>query len=179
MNEPAHADLTFREVQSFRQSRLFVPVVLFALSGGVFFCYGMYQQYVIGIPFGSNPLSDTWLAVAGTAITGLLVGIVGLAATVKLVTEVRADGLHIRFRGLWVNRTIGYNEITLCEARTYRPIMEYGGWGVRWTFHKGKAYNVRGNRGVQLVLANGKFLLIGSQQADELAAAINARRETY
>jgi hypothetical protein len=37
---------------------------------------------------------------------------------------------------------------------------------------KGWAYNVRGNRGVQLELANGKRILIGSQRAEELAGAI-------
>jgi hypothetical protein len=36
------------------------------------------------------------------------------------------------------------------------------------------AYNVSGNRGVQLELVSGKRILIGSQQAEELAAAIEA-----
>ncbi|MHC4643443.1 MAG: hypothetical protein ACYS32_17515, partial [Planctomycetota bacterium] len=57
--------------------------------------------------------------------------------------------------------------------RTYKPILEYGGWGIRCSFTgKGKAYNVSGNKGVQLVFTNGKKLLIGSQQPDDLAAAI-------
>jgi hypothetical protein len=34
------------------------------------------------------------------------------------------------------------------------------------------AYNVRGDRGVQLVLRDGRRVLIGSQRADELAKAI-------
>ncbi len=36
----------------------------------------------------------------------------------------------------------------------------------------GKAYNVSGNRGVQLKLSSGKGLLIGSQRPEELAQAI-------
>jgi hypothetical protein len=36
----------------------------------------------------------------------------------------------------------------------------------------GLAYNVSGNRGVQLELVNGKSILIGSQRAGELALAI-------
>jgi hypothetical protein len=34
------------------------------------------------------------------------------------------------------------------------------------------AYNVSGKEGVQLELANGKRILIGSQRAEELARAI-------
>ena len=59
------------------------------------------------------------------------------------------------------------------EVRTYRPIREYGGYGIRYS-SKGKAYNVSGDRGVQIELLNGERLLIGSQRADELWRAIQA-----
>jgi hypothetical protein len=64
-------------------------------------------------------------------------------------------------------------EIVHRETRTYWPILEYGGWGISYSFFgKGWAYNVNGNRGGQLELANGKRILIGSQRAEELARAI-------
>ena len=37
---------------------------------------------------------------------------------------------------------------------------------------RGRAYNVSGDRGVELTLANGKRVLIGSQRSEELAEAI-------
>mgnify|MGYP001089165244 CR=1 FL=1 len=37
------------------------------------------------------------------------------------------------------------------------------------------AYNVSGDRGVQIELLNGKRLLIGSQQAEELLRAIQVK----
>jgi len=48
--------------------------------------------------------------------------------------------------------------------------------GFRCGFRKGsgKAYNMKGNQGAQLVFKNGKRLLIGSQKPDELAEAINS-----
>jgi hypothetical protein len=49
--------------------------------------------------------------------------------------------------------------------------MEYGGWGIKYG-KMGKAYNVSGNRGVQLEFTDGKRLLIGSQ------INIKERRET-
>jgi hypothetical protein len=63
-------------------------------------------------------------------------------------------------------------QIKKYEARTYSPLGEYGGWGIRYGF-EGKAYNVSGNRGVQLELVNGKRLLIGSQSPEELVKAID------
>ncbi len=68
-------------------------------------------------------------------------------------------------------------DIGSCEPRTYRPLREYGGWGVRWAGKRGTAWNAHGNRGAQLVLCDGKRLLIGSQRAEELAAAIERARE--
>ncbi len=35
-------------------------------------------------------------------------------------------------------------------ARKYRPIREYGGWGIRYGWN-GRAYSTSGNEGVQLV----------------------------
>jgi hypothetical protein len=54
-------------------------------------------------------------------------------------------------------------------------LLEYGGWGVRCG-RGGSVFNVSGNRGVQLEFTDGRRLLIGSQQADELAASINELR---
>ncbi len=92
----------------------------------------------------------------------------------RLETRVDATEIRLRFFPL-TRRTIPLAAIQSCEARTYRPIREYGGWGIRWGF-SGMAYNVSGDRGVQLVLKDGKRILIGSQRADELATMINEAR---
>jgi hypothetical protein len=90
-----------------------------------------------------------------------------------LTVEVRRDALYYRFFPFHRSfHRIDYVDIESCEARTYRPIREYGGWGIRLS-SRGKAYNVKGDRGVQLVFTDGRRLLFGSQRADELASAIN------
>jgi hypothetical protein len=60
------------------------------------------------------------------------------------------------------------------EALTYRPIKDFGGWGVRWAA-RGIVYNARGKRGVRMVLASGERVLVGSQRAEDLARAIGER----
>lgn len=96
-----------------------------------------------------------------------------LFLSLRLTTELRRKELFIRFFPLhWRGKTIPLKEIASCEARVYRPLLEYGGWGIRWGI-SGKAYNVSGKQGVQLVLKDGKRLLIGSQRAEELSEAIH------
>lgn len=64
--------------------------------------------------------------------------------------------------------------IASAEVRQYRPLRDYGGWGIRLG-PAGTAWNAHGDQGVQLVLTSGKRVLIGSQQADELAREIQAQ----
>jgi hypothetical protein len=95
-----------------------------------------------------------------------------LVLALRLVTEVDEGGVRILLTPL-AHRRIRPDEIDAAYVRTYRPLWEYGGWGIRWGW-AGRAYNARGNRGVQLVLKDGARVLIGSQQPDELLSAIRA-----
>ncbi len=100
-----------------------------------------------------------------------IVAATALAARMGIVTQMTSEGLQVR---LWPFpfRTYAWSDIAKVEVRTYRPILEFGGWGLRWG-PSGKAYSAFGTEGVQLVLTNGKRVLIGSQRASELAAAMN------
>jgi hypothetical protein len=97
----------------------------------------------------------------------------------KLETEVRSDGLYIRFFPAHIHfKRFRVEDLSECYARKYKPLLEYGGWGIRCSLRKGKAYNVSGNKGVQLVFISGKQLLIGSQRAEELEEAIRSIMES-
>ncbi len=103
----------------------------------------------------------------------LPISITALIFLMKLQTTVKPDCIYIRFFPLRTKK-ISFDQIEQCYARKYKPILEYGGWGIRGSFSKGKAYNARGNKGVQLVLKNGKKILIGSQKHAQLAETVNA-----
>jgi hypothetical protein len=104
-------------------------------------------------------------------VLGLTLAVALLLYSMRLSVQVDAETVRIRFFPVW-KKTIPLGDIVRWEARTYRPILEYGGWGIRYMIGRGWAYNVRGNQGVQLELASGKRILIGSQRAEELARAI-------
>jgi len=48
---------------------------------------------------------------------------------------------------------------------------EFGGWGIRYGFES-KAYNVSGDKGVQIVLKNKRKVLFGSQNHKQLEKAM-------
>jgi len=156
----------FREVQRFRQP-WYWAIQIPALAA---LAYILFRQLVLRKPVGDHQASNTSLAIIAATIALFVVWFIKL----ELITEVRDDELTIRFRGLFVRRVIPLAEIMHFEARTYRPIREYGGWGVRWGAG-GMAYNVSGNRGVDLRLTDGKSLMIGSQRPEEFALALHTR----
>jgi len=95
----------------------------------------------------------------------------------RLTTEVRGGRLYIRFFPRHLSfRRIQLDDVARCDAVTYRPVRDYGGWGIKGG-RGSRAYNVSGNRGVRIDYADGTHLLIGSQRPDELAHAIRSLME--
>ena len=93
-----------------------------------------------------------------------------LFLTLKMRTRVDGAGVHIRTLYV-VRRSLPFADLESAEAVAYRPLRDYGGWGLRIS-PKGKAYNMRGSRGVQLKLKDGGNVLVGSQRSEELARII-------
>jgi hypothetical protein len=166
---------TFREEQ-----RIGRPWLVWLMGGilvgvGVLFAAGLYQQLVRGEPWGDRPMSDAGLILTTLVAVGIQSGIFWMMLAMRLVTEVRADGLWLSY---WPLRTrlIPWRDIRAAEACTYRPLLDYGGWGIRWGGRpRGWIYNAHGDRGVRLALADGARLLVGSQEPDALAASIAER----
>jgi hypothetical protein len=173
-----HQPVRFREEQRFRQ--FWIWLLILPLCSGMigFFGWAMVEQLVHDRPVGDQPMSDSLLAITGPAFILFGAGLLWLMWTARLVTEVRDDGIHIRF--LPFNRDFHgfrWEEIAAFEACTYRPILDYGGWGIRFG-SGGKAYNVSGNRGLRLDLVGGRptHVLIGSQRLEELAMAVESAK---
>jgi len=170
-------EVYFREVRRFRQIWIWALILPVSLLLIVLFGYGMLKQLVFDQPWGSKPMSDTGLAIFGSFMLLLGIGLLYLFYALKVVTEVRKDGIFIRYSFL-SHQKISFEEINHYKVQTYNPIRDYGGWGIRYG-KNGKAYNVNGNRGVQLKFLDGKQLLIGSQQPEELIQAIETQMKRY
>jgi hypothetical protein len=155
------ADPAFSEVQRFHQVWVIILIGFIAVLSWAFFIR------LLLIPADE---SSAAIIVIVFAIFGVVFPVWFLI--MRLEIEVRDHFLSYRMYPLHISwRKVPASEIAGAEAVTYRPILEYGGWGMRIGC-RGRAYNVSGNRGVFIRRTSGTCFLLGSQRPDELAAAI-------
>jgi hypothetical protein len=110
---------------------------------------------------------------------GLLIGVALLVFLIvfllQMTTEVTPTDLRIRFGWAPGNpRFVAISAIRRVEVVTYRPIADYGFWGIRASRDGERAYIARGNRGVRIELNDGSRYLVGSQRAEALATALDS-----
>jgi hypothetical protein len=114
---------------------------------------------------------------SGEFVLGIVIGLVLLMFLIVfllyMTTEVTPTDVRI-----WFGWTPTYRRIvpigTVCriEVVTYRPIADFGFWGIGSGRDGERALTARGNRGVRLELHDGTKLLIGSQRPEALALAL-------
>ena len=133
---------------------------------------GIYSQEVLQKPWGNNPTDTLGLLLILFFELFLMGGIIFLFIKMRLKVEIKTDGLWYCFPPLarkW--KCIKKEEIAGFEVRNYRPVSEYGGWGIKGS-SKNKAYNVSGTTGLQLYLKNGRKVLFGTQESQAIEFAI-------
>ena len=102
--------------------------------------------------------------------------VVVLFIFMKLETRVDEKGIYYQFFPFSFKlKLIPWNTIHKCHLRKYNAIFEYGGWGLKFSFSgkNGKAFTTKGSIGLQLILKNGKKILIGTQKKEELQRTLD------
>ena len=161
-----YSEVLFKEEQRFRQLWLWILIIL----GSTIPWIGVILQVILGQKLGNNPAPD-WIIILMWLVFGI--GLPLFFYSIRLITEVHKDGIHIRFFPFHRKfKIFHYDEIESYAAREYKPIREYGGWGIRYVTG-GIAYNVYGNKGLQLILKSKKKILIGTQKPEEFYKAIS------
>lgn len=153
----------FKETQRFNQ--WWMKLLYITMIGFLLFC--IYNWYFVGGATGNVKTND---------FTGQIIVIISIVPvllllySIKLKTIIDEIGVHYQFIPFhFSKRLIRWNEIERCYVRTYSSIKEFGGWGYRVSFNKknGRAYNIKGDIGIQLEPKSGKKLLIGTQKEEE------------
>jgi len=165
--------ILFSEEQKFTQSWIAILLYVMVVFNIALFGYGFTQQIILGKSWGNTPMSDTGLIITFLIVLAIFTGLIILFHRAVLKTSITTDEILYKFPPFFFKeKIIPANEIENITVRKYNPILEYGGWGIRSGFGKGKAYNVKGNTGIQLHLKNGKKILIGTQKKDQAEWAI-------
>lgn len=94
----------------------------------------------------------------------------------KLQCKITGDAITYRFFPFQRRfRIIQRSDILHLEVITYKPISDYGGWGIR-IGRNGMAYNVKGDKGVLITLASKKNILIGTSKPEEMASFLKKQQ---
>jgi hypothetical protein len=157
----------FREEQRFRQT--WVLVIVLGVAGLTWWTF--IRQVWLGEPVGDNPGPD-WLIWVIWAFIGVALPYFFLQS--RLIVEVTPEQIAGRCYPL-MRRVIPLAEVQSVEVRKYNAVKEYGGWGIKGWSGKNVAYNVSGDSGAQLILRDGRKVMLGSKRAEELVAVIEAR----
>lgn len=125
-------------------------------------------SFLIGCFFEESKVDRSALVVGLVVIFSITM----LIFTFRLETEIKRDGVYVRFPPLLFKwRFYPWDKIAKSYIRAYKPILEYGGWGIRG-LGKNRALNISGNMGLQLEFTDGKKLLIGTNNWDDLAKVL-------
>jgi hypothetical protein len=116
-------------------------------------------------PEGERVLGAIVLAVSAVLIQWIVVGL-----SVRLYRDEMEVSLG--WAGI-IRKRIRYDDILDLQSVTYRPLMEFGGWGVRFRGKK-KAWSARGNQAVVLHLQDDSQLYVGSDHPHRLEERIRA-----
>jgi len=139
-------EILFEEKQKFNQWWLWAILLVFPLLSVV--------------PFDEKGINSYYVLIG--------ISIPLIFYVFELRTFITSEGLYYQFFPIhFKKQLIKIEEIEKIEALQYNPLGDYGGWGIRYGF-KGKAYNIRGNKGVKIHLSNGRNILFGSQKEKDL-----------
>lgn len=156
--------MKYTEEQKMQQWWLWL--LLFAING--INLYALIQQVAYDETFGSQSLSDFALFV----YVFLFVIFSYALSLVKLEVQVDEKGISYKYFPFQRKyKLILWEIIEEAYVRTYSPIKEYGGWGIRG-LRKNRAINISGNQGLQLRFKDGCKFLIGTQNPSEINEAV-------
>jgi hypothetical protein len=165
----------FDEKQRFTQWWLWALTVLVSGLIVVVLAIGLYTQFIVGRPWGDEPMSDGMLIVVALFSISAVVAVFILLYHSTLEIMVDRDGVSYRFPPLLIRnwKRLDRESIQSYKARRYY----LRGYGIRWDLRGNRTVNVKGNIGIEFKLMNGKKILLGTQQPDEFLAALDKMKK--
>jgi hypothetical protein len=119
----------------------------------------------------SPPTTSTFMI---SFVVGMLLPL--LFWQMKLTTRITEEGIYMCFFPFhFKEKFFAWDTLSASYVRTYSPLMEYGGWGIKYSFSgNGLVYNTAGNVGLQLNFKKGESVLIGTQKGEEIKQVLVA-----
>lgn len=153
--------LLFLEKQKFNQLWLWIILIIANVIGAITF----YRELVQSTQENQKLVLFYFL---------LLVLVSILVYSITLTTKITEKEIRIQFFPFHLKERIYlFSDLDKAEVVQYNPLLDYGGWGIRYGI-KGKAFNIRGNKGLKITFKSNKKRLIGTQKPEELKKIIDS-----
>jgi hypothetical protein len=155
----------------FQETQTFAYWVYLLLAGSAVFSLG---TVLYAVQSGAENEAAARIAIV---VTAAVAG--GITSLLLLRTRVDGVELHVALGLLPLLRLhVALGDIIEARVVEYRPLRDAGGWGMRFGRFEGHScryWNARGHRGVLVVTSTHRYI-IGSQQPEDLLAALRHRR---
>lgn len=152
------ANVLFKEEQKFKQWWLWLLII------------GLNAFAIYNLVSNSINKNSIETATIVSAIVMVLVAIFFYIMNLK--TKIYNDRIEIKFLPFGIHKVYNLKDVEQLEIIKYNPILEYGGWGIRFG-----AYNISGNMGLKIHYKKTNFIdsiLIGTQKEEELSKIIKS-----
>lgn len=137
--------------------------------------FGAIMQVGFNKNFGNSPMSDNMLII----VTILIICFSILLLSSYLQTFINEEGVYVKYFPFQIKyKFYSWESIKSARVRSYNPLIEFGGWGYkRNKFHFSNfrlvikssiCYTVSGTNGLELILKNGKKVMIGTHSPNTL-----------
>lgn len=168
---PPDSELLFIETQRFSQWWFWFILIISVAFAVIPIGYGLVKQLIFKQPWGNNPMPDLGLIFTALWTIIFTVSIFYLFYMIQLETRVYQDGIYIIYYPFHLKyRKISWGKLDEISGHKYKPIVEFGGWGIRRNA-KAWAYTVSGNECIELKKDNYK-IVIGTKKLNELLSAL-------
>ncbi len=137
--------------------------------------YGLFEQLVIGQPWGNDPMSDTGLIAFSGFITIVSLGVLYMITSFQLETRIDREGIHYRLLPIvrsW--KLIVREEIAEYHFEDkFKPFEGGGGVGRhRNIFKRLTTYRMYSRKHIDIKKKDGQRILLGTINKEGMAMAI-------
>ncbi len=120
----------------------------------------------------SNPDLQAVIAISFSMVAIVIFNV--LTVLMHLETTIDENKISVRFKPFHRKpKSFRWDEIEDFYIRYYKPVRDYGSYGIQRNIKHGLAYIVSGKYGLQLLLKSGKKVLIGTQKIKELERIVD------
>jgi hypothetical protein len=165
----------FEEVQRFRDNRwIWAFLAFMTLSIFLPLGFGMHQQFILGEPWGKEPMRDDGFITLMIFVTIAWGIALFMLISMKLETRIDEHGIHYRFFPLkpsW--RLITPGEIREFTFEKKYKFFDSGKIGHHYNvFKKQRSFKIWGGKHIAITMTEGNRLLLGTQNLEEMEWAM-------